>query len=732
MPGRDATLSFDRLEARRMLYADNISFGPVSSGASSSFADIAIDGQGRTKVAYVRDGSIVVRSYSTAGPSGGSFSETTLPGTNSSASLPRIAMNDDGDYVVVWHQLRDSAGSANVWDVYAYWTISSSSSGGGLSSGSFSRGWGRVSGSSPLDVAQEVRNRNPVVDIDEDGNIAVAWEHQFSYAPYPGATLDSAQVLVRVRDVDAGEWVDDSYYGNFQSGTPVYAPGGDPWFVDGAATARNPAIDVTEDGIVAVVWTSGDTATRGMVFGATPDDREGGMRLAEAVRSGEYEFTLFETERPSFSPDVAMLNDGLVVAYTTEVGSGQYFTGWERFGLDGMIQNISRQESTWGQVSANGDGGFSVAYVETDGTETRVANVNFDQSGVAYFDSFPNQWPSTRVSEYFPRIDSKGSRYAMLWADSSGSGEHLGGVYSIRDEPTIDLNGDRLIDGLWRDAISGSVVGTLYNAIGDVCCTRSLGGNSDWSIGSPGDFDGDGVTDFLWLQESTGLAVLRLNNADGSAKAAVITGESTDWELAGSGDYDGDGKTDVVWRHKDFGFNVMWLFDGLSHPRQAPIGGDRVWHLVAADHDFDVNGDGRTDLIWRQATTGVNIIKRMNGFNEISATVLPGGGSDWEIVATGDYDADGSSDVLWRQASTGTVLQWRLVDAVFQQSTWMGGSLDWSVVGSEDADGDGRSDLLWRQASTGVTVLRLAGGTSIILGGDRNWSFLRRPGRQVG
>ncbi len=300
---------------------------------------------------------------------------------------------------------------------------------------------------------------------------------------------------------------------------------------------------------------------------------------------------------------------------------------------------------------------------------------------------------------------------------------------------TIDLNGDGLLDGLWRDAASGTVVATLYDAFGGLLGTRVLGGNADWTIGAPGDFDGDGVTDFVWLQASSGLGVMRIINADGSIRSADVISGSTEWGVDAAGDFDGDGRTDLVWRHHASGVNVMWLMNGPQTKEQTLIGGDANWRLVSTGPEFDANADGTTDLIWRHAPSGAHIVKRMAGASEISATVL-GGSSDWEIVATGDYDGDGSGDVLWRQASTGTVVQWLLVDAALRQSAWVGGNLDWSVVASEDADGDGRSDIFWRQASTGVNLARLMEGSlqgsSLILGGDQNWSILRRPGRQVG
>lgn len=50
---------------------------------------------------------------------------------------------------------------------------------------------------------------------------------------------------------------------------------------------------------------------------------------------------------------------------------------------------------------------------------------------------------------------------------------------------------------------------------------------------------------------------------------------------------------------------------------------------------------------------------------------------DWAIAGVGDYDGDGRSDLLWRQASTGAVYLWR-----FTSPTTMAGQ-DIGPVGGE-------------------------------------------------
>ena len=51
--------------------------------------------------------------------------------------------------------------------------------------------------------------------------------------------------------------------------------------------------------------------------------------------------------------------------------------------------------------------------------------------------------------------------------------------------------------------------------------------------------------------------------------AELLQVPDTNWEIVGTGDFNGDGKTDILWRNKSTGQNVVWLMNGVTYSNYA-------------------------------------------------------------------------------------------------------------------------------------------------------------------
>ena len=73
-----------------------------------------------------------------------------------------------------------------------------------------------------------------------------------------------------------------------------------------------------------------------------------------------------------------------------------------------------------------------------------------------------------------------------------------------------------------------------------------------------------------------------LNGTTWSSSVSLTEVSDTNWEIGGTGDFNGDGKTDIVWRNKATGDNVIWLLDGTTWSSSVLLTGvsDTNWEIV--------------------------------------------------------------------------------------------------------------------------------------------------------
>jgi hypothetical protein len=183
-------------------------------------------------------------------------------------------------------------------------------------------------------------------------------------------------------------------------------------------------------------------------------------------------------------------------------------------------------------------------------------------------------------------------------------------------------------------------------------------------------------------------------------------------------DFNGDGRSDVLWRNSSTGQNYLYPMDGLSI--KASEGylrtvADPAWRIVGVG-DFD--GDGKADILWRNSSTGQNYVYPMNG-----TTIKPGEGflrtvadTGWEVKGVGDLDGDGKADIVWRHNQSGQNYLYPMDGTTIKASEGYlrtVSDLQWQIAAVGDYDGDAKTDLLWRNSSTGQNYLYPMDGTTI-------------------
>jgi hypothetical protein len=239
---------------------------------------------------------------------------------------------------------------------------------------------------------------------------------------------------------------------------------------------------------------------------------------------------------------------------------------------------------------------------------------------------------------------------------------------------TKDFNSDGIADVLWRNGFTGELA-VWFLSDGKVLQAASLGAidpKTGWVPINAKDFNGDNRTDILWRNVYTSELSVWLVN-DGQAPQAVSLGTidpSNGWMPVEAKDFNADGSADVLWRNAASGELAIWLLNGGEILQTVSIGGidpNTGWLPVGVG---DFNGDGACDLLWNRSASGELAVWLLSGGQVLQKsslqTVDPLSG--WLLMGIDDYNGDGRSDMFWRNGFTDQTQSWLMNGANILQT----------------------------------------------------------------
>ncbi len=302
-----------------------------------------------------------------------------------------------------------------------------------------------------------------------------------------------------------------------------------------------------------------------------------------------------------------------------------------------------------------------------------------------------------------------------------------------------DFNGDGESDLLWRNASTGQVYRMLMNGFtitsGAVAYTEP---DTAWSVVGDADFNGDGVADLLWRNSATGQVYVMLFSSSGMpASGAIVASEPNPaWKIVHTPDLDGDGRADLLWWNSSTGQVYAMLMNGASVTAQGFVYTEpnTAWSIAAVG---DFAGSGKSNqLLWRNGSTGQLYLMTVGFaggvFSQSGTMIYQEPNTSWKVLAAPDLDGDGRSDILWRNDATGQVYAMLMNGATIasQALIYSEPNLAWKIVAQGDYNGDGKADLLWRNESTGqvymlqMSGLMTAGGAMVYTEPNTAWKIL--------
>jgi hypothetical protein len=487
-----------------------------------------------------------------------------------------------------------------------------------------------------------------------------------------------------------------------------------------------PDVTVLTGGRFVITWSTVNLEVRARLFEAN------GTPVAADFQVGTLSSSPTTNGRPHVSP---LSNGGFVVAYSTaglpapETGFGLVARIFDSNGTAAgpafEINTTTAGDQRRHEMTAMPNGGFAVVWEDGSSGNFDIRGQVFDNLGNRVGNEFLVN-TTTAVNQAWPVVAALADgRLAIAWEDPSATGADTSGsairLQIIADAPVITSNGGG--DTAALSVSENSTVVTTVHAtdLDSPTLAYSLAGGADQArfqinptsgvlsfIAAP-DFENPGDADH------NNSYIVQVRASDGSLfDTQTITVNVTDnlqedVNSAPSADFDGNGRSDLLWRN-DAGEIAVWQTNSAGVLASAIALGSAPasFHIDAAG---DFNHDSRGDILFR-GNDGSLAVWQTNGQQIQSITALGSAPPEWHSSGIGDFNGDGTSDLLFRNVD-GQIAQWIINNNQIQSIQVLGStSSAFHVVAISDFNGDGKSDLLFRD-NAGVLATWILNGNQL-------------------
>ncbi|MFI6413476.1 FG-GAP-like repeat-containing protein [Streptomyces sp. NPDC050585] len=319
---------------------------------------------------------------------------------------------------------------------------------------------------------------------------------------------------------------------------------------------------------------------------------------------------------------------------------------------------------------------------------------------------------------------------------------HTSKYACVYDEPNHDTSG---MVGVWDPDPAGTEWGYEHGTVSSirlVATSRECAYQPypKWHSGAAptaqgfGDMNADRKADVLVRDRAGRLWFLP---GDGTGRLIGSSGWNVFNALVRHGDYSGDGREDVIAREAATG--RLWLYPGTGTGTLGArkLIGNSGWNAMSRLVGYgDLSGDGRTDLLAVEKSTGRLWLYPGTSTGTLGARKLLGNGG-WNamnaLVGAGDMNSDGRPDLIAREASTGKLWLYPGTGTGTVGARVLVGSGGWNVMenilGLGDFTGDGHADLATSTHSSFVNEACRGVGCHLVYTGRGTGSL--NPGEVV-